>query len=71
MYSIDDELPINKVEMTFLHRKITWQWLLAEEKHMVDVEYFFMGPCSPDLQKNGAYKFDNLKANHVFRNVIL
>lgn len=77
VFSDDEEFAVNRVEMTFLHRKtlssmpekITWQWLSVEDKHMVDVEYIFMGPCSPDILKKGGYKFDDVKANKIMKNM--
>ena len=65
--------------MVFLHRKtissmpekITWQWPPVEDKHLIDVDYIFMGPCSPDLLKNGSYKFHDVKANKLMKKVEL
>lgn len=77
VFSDDEELPVNKVEMMFLHHKtlssmpekITWHWPPEEDKHVADIEYIFMGPCSPDLLKNGSYKFDDVKANEFMKKV--
>lgn len=79
VFSEDDELPVNKVEMVFLRRKtlssmpekITWQWPPVEDKHIIDTDYIFMGPCSPDLLKNGSYRFDDVKANDLLKKIKL
>lgn len=56
VFSDDEELPVNKVEVVFPHRKtlssmpekITWQWPPVEDKHR-DVDDIFMKSCSSDF----------------------
>ena len=75
VFSEDEDLPVKTVEIKFLNRKIlssipeqmTWHWPKAEDKDIIEVKYIFMGPCTPDLLKNGAFKFDDVKANELFK----
>lgn len=63
--------------MMFLHRKplssmpeqVRWHWPKVEDKHIIKVEYIFMGPCSPYLLKNAAFKFDNIKGNEKMQSL--
>ena len=41
----------------------------VEDKNIIGVEYIFMDPCTPDVLKNGAFKFDDVKANELFQKV--
>ena len=74
VFSDDEDLPVKSLEMTFVHRKylssmpetLTWHWPAVEDKSIIDEQYVFMGPCRPDLLKNGAYRFDDRKAVELF-----
>ncbi|MPC89387.1 hypothetical protein E2C01_084331 [Portunus trituberculatus] len=53
VFTEDDKLVVNKIEMVFLRRKtlssipekITWDWSPVEDRHIVDIDYIFRVPA--------------------------
>ena len=71
MFSHDEEITADQVELKFLHYKCGfWEFPKTDDSTIVNTEFVFMGPCSPATTTKQGYTFkEDERAHELYKHL--